>query len=511
MAVTPPTVDRLDVRIDPAAGRAGAHAGPERALTPVDPGGRELREGSGGDRLSAADSILWTIDDDPLLRSTITAVVVFDRALKYDQVVDRFASLCRQAYRFRATVAPARAPWGRPSWRVVEHLDVTTHLRHVRVALPGTMRDVLDLAQGLYATPLDPTRPLWEAVVVDGLADGRAALILKVHHAVIDGVGGLLVAARMMDRDRHGTPLLEPTRSERADGGAERSPGLGDRALSAASGVIGSTRQFATAMWTATRHPDRSVRRWSGGLADAGHLVAPSPNPLSPLLRERSLARSFQTVDLDPDLMGDAAERAGVTLNDLFVCGLLRGMSGYHHAQGKPARALRVVMPISTRRPTDALESNRFVPVRVVLPADLSDAGAYLRVVPGILGKWKASPALGMSGVLTDILDRLPSPLTVGAFGMMLKGVDLVATNVPGPPVHAFFAGARVEALHAFAPTAGAAVNAALVTVAGRSSVGCNIDAGAVPDPAELVGHLAQGLDEIFRVANGGTVAGKKG
>ena len=138
----------------------------------------------------------------------------------------------------------------------------------------------------------------------------------------------------------------------------------------------------------------------------------------------------------------------------------------------------------------------------MVLPADLPEAGDYLRAVPPLLERWKHTAALDVSDLLTMALDRLPSPLTVAALSAMLKGVDLVATNVPGPPDDVYLAGARVETFDAFAPTAGAALNAALVTVAGRPSVGLTIDTQAVPDPAVLTGCLGHGVAEVVRAAN---------
>ena len=112
-------------------------------------------------------------------------------------------------------------------------------------------------------------------------------------------------------------------------------------------------------------------------------------------MRERSIDRHFETMDL-PDLH-HAAERTGLTLNDLFVSGLLRGLSLYHARHHRPVRQLRALMPVSVRRPDDPVETNRFVPARLRLPADLPAAGAYLEVVPRLLSRWKHTGALAVS------------------------------------------------------------------------------------------------------------------
>ena len=453
-------------------------------------------EGLRDDRLGDADAILWALDRDPLLRSAITMVVVLDREPVFEDVVDRLGALCRRTHHFRSVVQPPRRPWGRPRWEEDAHFEVAAHVAHVRAAGPRDLRAVLDLAQGMAINAFDPARPLWEAMAVDDLVDGQAALIVKVHHAVIDGVGGLEVAASMLDRDRVGNPLL---------GVSEPVEGFGrsrwDAAFSAIGEVIGAPGRLTSATWRAATHPNDSARRWLDTLTGAGQLVAPTPHPLSSVFGERTLGRRFEVVDLTADALDRVGALAGVTLNDVFVAGLLRGLSLYHDRHGTPVEHLRAVMPVSTRRPTDPIESNRFVPVRLVLPANLTDAESYLRVVPDILGKWKHAPALGVSDLLTVALDRLPAPVTVGVFAMMLKGVDFVATDIPGPPTDAFLAGGRVEAIYAFAPLSGAAINVALVTMAGRPCIGVNIDSGAVSDPLELTACLSQGINEAAEAA----------
>ncbi len=449
------------------------------------------------DRLSDADSILLTLDRDPLLRSSITAVVLLDQEPPFAEVVERFAALCRRTRRFRSRVAGPRTPWDRPCWEEDPYFDVSTHVRHVRAAHPGDLRAVLDLAQGMAPMAFDPTRPMWEAIAVDGVIGGKAAVIMRVHHAVIDGVGGLLVAATMMDRDRAGHPLLaEP------DGPSESTTTVQRARLDGVvRSLVGVPRQAVGTARRVAEHPADAASRWLDELVDAGSLIAPSPSPLSPLMRDRTTVRRFDTIVLESDQAHGAAAATGLTLNDLFVAGILRGLSLYHHRHDIDVEHLRAVMPVSTRRPEDPVESNRFVPVRIVLPIDLPDARAYLRLVPDILRRWKQSEALGTSGIFSFFLDRLPGSITTRAMAMMLKGVDFVATDVPGPPTDVFFAGAQVEALYAFAPTAGAALNVALVTTAGRLNVGLNIDAGAVPDHANMVTCLTEGFDEVLEAA----------
>jgi diacylglycerol O-acyltransferase / wax synthase len=149
-----------------------------------------------------ADAILWALDQDPLLRSTIVAIAVLDRSPSYEGVLGKFELLCRHAQHFHSVVVPSSLPWGRPHWEAVRGFDVGSHVIHVKAPFPGDLRVVLDLAQSMAGRPFDSARPLWEAVLVDGMADGGAALIIKLHHSVIDGVGGLAVVGSVLDAAR---------------------------------------------------------------------------------------------------------------------------------------------------------------------------------------------------------------------------------------------------------------------------------------------------------------------
>jgi WS/DGAT/MGAT family acyltransferase len=457
-------------------------------------------------RLSDADAILWTLDRDPVLRSTIVAVVVLDREVPYDEVLKRLDHLCRRSAHFRSVVRTSPLPWVRPSWHEDGRFDVATHVRHVRAAGTADLRSLLDLTENLARSALDPARPLWEAMLVDGLNGGRSALAVKVHHSVVDGVGGIQVAAGLLDADRIGTPLLGVATPAGPGTAANGTTSLGERVGAVASRATTLPRRFAGTTRDAATDPIGTARHWTRLLADARRLVEPSPTPLSPLLRGRSLDRRFEVVDLVPGALQRTADGAGVTLNDAFVAGLLLGLDHYHRRHAVRPVRLRMVMPVSTRRPSDPLESNRFTPARFAVQADLADARASLDMVPTVLEAWKHSPALGVSDTLAAGLDRLPPAVTVAVFGLMLKGVDFVATDVPGPPVTTYLAGAEVETIHAFAPPSGAALNAALVTTAGAPSIGLNVDVAAVPDPTLLTGCVSLAFRELEASVVGGHV-----
>ena len=114
-----------------------------------------------------------------------------------------------------------------PRWEVDPNFDLDFHVRWLRPAAGGSLRDVLDLAEPIAMQGFDRARPLWEVDVVEGLDEGRSALILKLHHAITDGVGGVKLAMHLFDLDRDGTdqrraagraagPRDEPARADRS-------------------------------------------------------------------------------------------------------------------------------------------------------------------------------------------------------------------------------------------------------------------------------------------------------
>jgi len=443
--------------------------------------------------MSDSDALLWTIGHDPVLRSTIVAVALFDRPPPWEELVDRVEELIERVPALRSLVASPGAGMGRLRWVEDLSFDLGHHLSRVLAPPPATLRTVLDLAQHLAVTAFDPELPPWEAVLVGGLEGEGAALVLKVHHAVVDGVGGISLVQQLLDGRGPAPPLDGGARPRSGCSGIARLPAVLDE-------VARWPGRAAPVARRAALHPDEPVR-WLGAAAlSAARLLVPAPTPLSPILRGRGVHRHFEVLDPDYDSVRRAAERAGGTVNDAFVAAVLGGLDRYHRRHGATAATLRMMMPVSIRHEEDPVAGNRFVPARFVVPSNLEDPVARIRAVHDIAGSWKRSPALQLTGLLAGALDLLPPVVTTVAFGSMLKGTDFVATNVPGPCGESFLAGARLVGLYAFAPTSGSAVNVALVTLAGRAFVGIAIDTAAVADGAVLGECLAAGFDEVLGV-----------
>ena len=152
--------------------------------------------------MSDADSLFWTIGRDPVLRMTVVAVAVLDRAPRWQRLRARVDDLTRMLPRLRSRAIPRTFGWWRPRWVEDGRFDLDLHLRRVRAAPPARLRTVLDMAQAMATTGFDPQLPPWGAVVVEELEDARAALVLKFHRALADEVGGIAVLVHLLEGQR---------------------------------------------------------------------------------------------------------------------------------------------------------------------------------------------------------------------------------------------------------------------------------------------------------------------
>jgi diacylglycerol O-acyltransferase len=160
-------------------------------------------------RMGAFDAVMFGVEGDPLLRSVITVVAILDREPDQDIIHDRVdrMSLATPKLRQRAIGNPlSLIP---PRWETDPNFDMAYHLRWERASeKTAGLSEVLELAETISEQDFDRSRPLWEVHMVTGLSGGQAALIIKIHHAITDGMGGLAMAAALFDLERDPTAEL---------------------------------------------------------------------------------------------------------------------------------------------------------------------------------------------------------------------------------------------------------------------------------------------------------------
>ncbi|MBU6313179.1 MAG: DUF1298 domain-containing protein [Actinomycetales bacterium] len=455
------------------------------------------------DRMGAFDAVMWGIEDDPLLRSVIVALVSLESEPDRHRLTERVERLTRVVPQLRQRVIGNPVSLIPPRWETDPHFDLDYHLRWI--ALPAgesSMRGVLRLAEIAAEQDFDRDRPLWEMTVATGLDDGGAAIIMKLHHAITDGVGGMMLAATMFDLAPEGAdlgpmpeapavrPSLDPLQrlSAGIDYEVQESRGLVQSAL---GGGLGLVRRAVT-------DPAGSLQATSEFALSASRLLAPASTPLSPIMTDRSLDVRCALLHTPLASLKAAGKDAGGTLNDAFMAIVARGLRSYHSALGAEVEALRVNMPVNMRKGDDApVRGNSWVPARFALPLGGRTAVDTMRDLHPVLLAARTEPALPVSTIVYRLLCTLPNPVATVIAGGLMKGTDVAATNVPGPPFPVYVAGAKATRIVPFAPKGGAALNIALMTYDGSAYFGITMDPAAVTDTDLLVGSLAAAMHEV--------------
>lgn len=426
---------------------------------------------------------MWVLEDDPVLRSTFANVSFLDRPPDLDRFKQRMLLAAEHFPRLRQRVVAPLRPGAVPTWADDDLFDLDFHVRRVAVPPPGDDRQVLDLAALLSADPFDRSRPLWQFWLVDGLADGRGAMIQKLHHTIADGEAGVRLSALFLDLERDAEqPMVLP---EPVEEPAE--PSLVDRVR----GPVETARRLASDGIGVATDPlgaARSVMR-QVAVTDAAH---------SPLWVERSLRRHLEVLRVPLEDVKAAAKRLGGTVNDLFVAGACGAAGAYHRERGAEVDTLRMAMPVSTRRSSGEEGANAFAPTRMLVPCGIADPAERFRAVQAVINETKAERAVGLVSSLAGVLTAVPSQLLTRAARQQVGTVDFTTSNVRGAPFDLFFAGARIEANHPIGPLAGTAFNLTTLSYRGSLDMGVICDLAAVDDPVRLRELLELSYEELL-------------
>ena len=434
-------------------------------------------------------------------------------------------------------VVPA-LPTTRPRWVVDPDFDLDYHLRRVALPAPGTLRQLLDLAEVTLQSPLDTSRALWEALYVEGLEEGRSALLTKLSHAITDGLGGIALFEQVYDTERDPAPRpMPPVPVPRDVSGSdlvrdsvrqlpETTLTAGRRLL---GGAIGTTARLVT-------RPGATVTEALGFADSARRMLSPPPAEPSPLLRRRSLVTRTLVLELPladlraaaravvvsgrhgPAAAGGQASTVGppqggsggmgppgretgrtASVNDAYLAALCGGLGRYHEALGVPVDALSLTLPVSLRGAHDPASGNRIAGVTIAAPLGESDPAERMKQVRDQVIARRGEPALDVIARLAPVLSLLPDEALFDIVDRITPP-DIQASNVPGYAQETFLAGARVERQYGLGPLPRVAMMAILISRAGIATVAFRYDTASFTASDLLEKCLAAGFDEIVEL-----------
>jgi WS/DGAT/MGAT family acyltransferase len=464
-------------------------------------------------RMSDAEAIMWAVERDPALRSDFCNLTILDHRPSDDRLLRSLDRALAAIPRLRQRVIDAPLRIVPPDFTDDPDLDVRSHVRYVTLPPAADERALLDVCAVLTERPLDRERPLWEFTLIDGLAEGRSALLQQVHHTVTDGVGGLRLSRALVDLEAESsadTPYVEWRHAD-IEEQARRSETRLDLAraavFDAASRNLDAVRKIARSAGNVLVHPTEVPARAN----DAARVVASfqrqaivTERARSDVLAGRSLDRRFDTTRVPLEPARAAAHALGGTLNDLFVTALAGALGRYHTRAGSDVRELRLAMPISTRERGD-VAANRFVPARVVVPIQPADDPVELfAAVRERLEDVKDETALTLAEGLAGVVSSLPTPLLIAMTRTQTRTVDFAASNLRGSPVPLYLAGARILGSFPLGPRTGAALNVTMLSYCDQLDLGINIDPAAVTDPDAFMRDCVDSFGALLAFAGDG-------
>jgi len=458
------------------------------------------------DRLNEIETLMWRSERHPRQSSTITSMLVLDQAPDWDRFLAATEWATELIPRCRQRVLDPALPVGTPAWVPDENFSLDYHVRRTRLPGTGSMAQLLELAQSLAMTPFDRTRPLWEGTLVEGLEGDRAAYVLKMHHSLTDGLGGIQLMSLIQSRTRKHTP--NKPRPAQPPG----PPAFGGPGELALTELTAQARELPGRLARVLGTGARAVTRPGASLSDAVHFagslrrtLSPPPAPPSPLFKGRSgTAWRFQVMECQLTDLKAAAKAAGGSLNDTYIAALLGGLRIYHERHGVELEELPMAMPISMRKADDPMGGNKFAGAYFAAPLDVADPAERIAAIRGIVLTLRVEPALDTFSLVAPVLNRIPSAVGGAVFDLVGSVADLSASNVPGVSHDVYMAGARVERVFPFGPLPGVAVMAAMVTHSGTCCFGLNIDGDAVDDIDVLMECMREGLDEVLALREPG-------
>ncbi|MBN2623401.1 MAG: wax ester/triacylglycerol synthase family O-acyltransferase [Acidimicrobiales bacterium] len=417
--------------------------------------------------------------------------LVDDRGeLRLDDLRERIAARLDALPRLRRLLAPVPYEVDRPRWVDDPHFDVARHVRELRLPAPGDDDALRRAAEQIQSAVLPRDRPLWDLHLVTGLDGDRIGLIERVHHALVDGVSGVDLATILLD--------LEPDTPA-----PPRRPWTPEPAPDGADLLVAGVRRQATAP---VRAAVRALRDPMGTLRDVATvgrglaaivgdgLLAPRSSLNGPLRGSRRLA----WVRADLDDIRAAGHRAGGSVNDVVLAAVAGGLRSLLLERGEVLPAdlvLRVLVPVSLRRDDEhGALGNRVGAILAPLAVGIGDPDARLAAVVEAMRRRKQQPEADAVGRLLDSANALP-PRAARILTRAVEYqplVNLVVTNIPGPPVPLYAAGARMlEALPIVPLGANLTVGVAVLSYEGTLAVTLTADADACPD----VDVLADGIE----------------
>jgi diacylglycerol O-acyltransferase len=458
------------------------------------------------DRLGPLDALFIDAEDrDPHTSMAIASIAVFEGpSPSHEEFLTFLAGRLPLVPRYRQKLHTVPFRLGRPVWVDDPHFDLDYHVRRTALPAPGGDHQLAELMARVMSQRLDRDHPLWEYWVIEGLAEGRWALISKVHHCMVDGVSGTDLYRVIFDF----SPEPSPAAADDRVLGVEPSP-LELAAQAVLDDAVLPLRE-ALAVGSAASHPSGAIRQ----AADTVHgLVkwAPAAWPAtgSSLTGPIGKERRFTWVRASLDDVKLIKRELGGTVNDVVLAAISGGFRELLLTRGEQPgpHMVRSLVPVSVRAPDEEnVYGNQVSAVLAELPVHIADPAERLAAVRAGLQALKASKqAMAAESVVSlgrFSLYSLTSWSVRLAFGLPQRDIVTVTTNVPGPQQPLYGMGRRLVEIIPYVPIATTLrTGIAIFSYSGTVTFGITGDFAANPDLDVLARGIDHDLSELLAAA----------
>jgi WS/DGAT/MGAT family acyltransferase len=451
-----------------------------------------------------AATFLEAEDVDPRSSLAIGSLCVFEGpAPSYDELVEMVAGRLPLIPRYRQKLQGVPFGLAAPAWVDDPDFDIRWHVRNTALPAPGGPDEIGRLMSRVMSRRMDRGRPLWEYWFCEGLADGRWALLSKLHHSLVDGVSGTDLYRLVLDP----TPTQRPAVPD--DWTPERPPS-----------TVAATAQAA---WELATSPVTTARAVVGALAAPRRLARTASETASGLLTMTTALRPVRSTSLMGPLEGsrrytwtDVAledvravrRHSGVTVNDVALALLSGAFRRLLLSRGEEpdARALRSLVPVSTREPgAEKVLDNRVSLMLPYLPVDLDDPVERLRAVRERVIDLRDHHEPEAGGSVTAAAGLVPfAPVSWGIrLGLRLpqRQVATVTTNVPGPRTTLYALGREAVQMLPYVPIADRVrIGVAIFSYRDTLTFGITGDYDTAPDLQVLADGITSSMAELLDV-----------
>jgi len=457
-----------------------------------------------GGRLSSVDETYLAIEA-PRTPLHVASLAIFEGGrllderghFRLDEVRARIDARLGLLPRLRQRVATVPFDIGRPVWVDDEQFDIANHVDVVGLRKPANLETLLGFTEDLLMEPLDRSVPLWHFQFVTGLGDGRVALIERAHHAMVDGVSGVDISLVLLDSAADAPPPTDPepwTPTAPPSSVALWADALRDLLVTPLFVAAQAVESFGNPAHVARRTTDIMAALRT---AANGGIAAPRTSLNVPIGSRRRLSLlRYELADVKA-----AGASSGATVNDVMLTAVAGGLRALFVSRGEIVRStqtVRALVPVSLRDPTETVElGNRVGALLTPVPVGIGDPNERLAAVSATTRSLKASTEAQAADALLRGVDMLPRWLTRFLRGAVHRQplVNLVVTNVPGPPSPLYALGARMLEVYPLVPLGGnMSLEVAILSYDGALTVGITSDRETCPD----VDVFADGMDRCF-------------